>query len=133
LIGTDLKKDRATLELAYDDAAGVTAAFDRNLLARINRELGAEFDVRNFAHVAQYEEKPGRVASYLEARERALVRIPGAGIEAAFEAGERIHTESSYKFDDDDVARMGADAGFRAVSVWRDRAKRFSVSLLVRN
>ena len=133
LIGTDLKKDRATLELAYDDPAGVTAAFNHNLLARINRELGADFDPRNFRHVARYEERPGRVASYLEALERTVVRVPGAGIDAKFEVGERIHTESSYKFAEEDVARLAADAGFRAASAWRDRAKRFSVSLLVKN
>ncbi|HEY2476506.1 MAG TPA: L-histidine N(alpha)-methyltransferase [Candidatus Cybelea sp.] len=132
LIGTDLKKDRATLELAYDDPTGVTAAFNRNLLARINRELGGDFNLRNFRHIAHYDEAAGCVASFLEAREHAVVRIPAAALQAEFERGERIHTESSYKFADHDIKRIAADAGFQPVSVWRDRAKRFSVNLLVR-
>jgi dimethylhistidine N-methyltransferase len=132
LIGTDLKKDRATLELAYDDPAGVTAAFDLNLLARINRELDADFDLRSFRHVAHYDERRGSVDSFLEARERMAVRVAGADLTIALEAGERIHTESSYKFADDDVVRLAKGAGFRAESVWHDRAQRFGVHLLVR-
>ncbi len=132
LMGVDLKKDAATLELAYDDPAGVTAAFDRNLLVRINRELGADFNPRKFAHVARYDEARGSVDSFLEARERMVVRVPGAALQCTFEAGERIRTESSYKFDDDDAIALVASAGFRSQSVWHDQAKRFSVHLLVR-
>lgn len=132
LMGVDLKKDAATLELAYDDPAGVTAAFDRNLLVRINRELGADFDPRKFAHIAQYDEARGSVDSFLEARERMVVRVPAAALQCTFEAGERIRTESSYKFNDDDAIALVASAGFRSQSVWHDEAKRFSVHLLVR-
>ncbi|HVA32783.1 MAG TPA: L-histidine N(alpha)-methyltransferase [Candidatus Baltobacteraceae bacterium] len=132
LLGTDLKKDAATLELAYDDPAGVTAAFDRNLLARINRELGADFDVRSFAHVAAYDAARGSVDSFLEARRAAEVTIGATGARIEFERGERIHTESSYKYADDDVRELGAAAGFRLMSTWHDRAQRFSVNLLVR-
>jgi L-histidine Nalpha-methyltransferase len=132
LLGTDLKKDPATLELAYDDSAGVTAAFDRNLLARINRELGGNFDLANFRHIARYDAQRGSVDSFLEACGRTNVEVRDANLRVVFEAGERIHTESSYKFTDDEVVRFADEAGFRSASVWHDRAGRFSVHLLVR-
>ena len=132
LLGADLKKDAATLELAYDDPTGVTAAFDRNLLARINRELEGAFDLRNFAHVARYDETRGSVDSFLEARERISVPIRALGMRVALGAGERIHTESSYKFSDEEIAALGRAAGFRPHAVWHDRAERFSVQLLVK-
>jgi dimethylhistidine N-methyltransferase len=132
LIGVDLKKDRETLELAYDDPAGVTAAFDRNLLARINRELDANFDLRNFAHVASYDERRGSVDSFLAAGKRTRVRVRAANLEVGFEAGERLKTESSYKFTNDELVRLASKAGFGSAAVWSDRAKRFSVHLLVR-
>jgi dimethylhistidine N-methyltransferase len=132
LIGIDLKKDAATLEMAYDDATGVTAAFNRNVLGRINRELGGDFDLANFRHVARYDEGRGSVESFLEARERTLVRVHGAGLEVVVEAGERIQTESSYKFSDEELARLAAAAGFAPKSVWHDRAKRFGVALFVK-
>lgn len=132
LLGTDLKKDAAILELAYNDPTGVTAAFNKNLLARINRELDASFDVRNFTHIAHYDELRGSVDSFLEARERATVQVKGIGMNVACKAGERIHTESSYKFSDEQVVALGRSCGFRHKAVWHDRAKRFSVHLLVR-
>jgi uncharacterized SAM-dependent methyltransferase len=132
LLGADLKKDRATLELAYDDPVGVTAAFDRNMLGRINRELDADFDLRKFEHVAHYDELRGSVDSFLEARERVTARVRAVGMRVTCQAGERIHTESSYKFTDEEIARLGQAAGFRDEAVWHDRAKRFSVHLLVR-
>jgi len=131
LIGTDLRKDRATLEMAYDDRIGVTSAFNRNVLARINRELDADFDLRKFRHVVHYDERRGSVDSFLEAQERMALQISGADLRITVEAGERIHTESSYKFADEDVARLAEGGGFRPQSVWQDRAKRFSVHLLV--
>jgi L-histidine N-alpha-methyltransferase len=132
LLGADLKKDAATLELAYDDPTGVTAAFNRNLLARINRELDADFDVRKFEHVAHYDEARGSVDSFLEACERMSVPIRSLGLRVPFAAGERIHTESSYKFTDDEIAALGRAAGFRPQAVWHDRANRFGVQLLVK-
>ena len=132
LLGADLKKDRATLELAYDDPAGVTAAFDRNLIARINRELDGDFDARQFAHVVRYDEVRGAVDSFLEAREDVAASVRAADVRVAFTAGERLHTESAYKFDDADIVRLGEDAGFRSGAAWHDRARRFSVHLLVR-
>jgi L-histidine N-alpha-methyltransferase len=132
LVGTDLRKDRATLEMAYDDRIGVTSAFNRNVLAAINRELDGDFDLRKFRHVVHYDEQRGSVDSFLEAQERMAVRIRGANIRITVDAGERIHTESSYKFADEDVARLAEVGGFRPRSAWQDGAKRFSVHLLVR-
>ena len=132
LLGADLKKDAATLELAYNDPVGVTAAFNRNLLARINRELDAAFDIGKFEHEVHYDEARGSVDSFLEARERMSVPIRSLGLRVPFNAGERIHTESSYKFTDDEIAALGRAAGFRKQAVWHDRASRFSVQLLVK-
>lgn len=132
LLATDLEKPVPQLLLAYDDPAGVTAAFNKNLLTRINRELGADFDVRSFAHAAAYDAARGSVDSFLEARQGAEVTIGATGARIEFVRGERIHTESSYKYADDDVRELGAAAGFRLMSTWHDRAQRFGVNLLVR-
>ncbi|HUA08190.1 MAG TPA: L-histidine N(alpha)-methyltransferase [Candidatus Acidoferrales bacterium] len=132
LLGLDRKKDPATLELAYDDPIGVTAAFNKNLLARINRELGATFDARAFDHVARYDERRGCVDSFLRARGAQRVCIETLGLDLAFAKGEEIHTESSYKFDDDDVSAIATASGFTLRKTWSDRASRFSVYLLVR-
>jgi L-histidine Nalpha-methyltransferase len=132
LLGTDLKKDPAVLELAYNDPAGVTAAFDKNVLARINAELGGNFDIRNFDHVVAYDHERGSVDSHLRARKAATYSVGSINLSVPFSAGEQIHTESSYKFSDDDVAQLGKAAGFRLASTWHDRNQRFSVHLLVR-
>ncbi|MGZ3498488.1 MAG: L-histidine N(alpha)-methyltransferase [Vulcanimicrobiaceae bacterium] len=132
LIGADLKKDREVLELAYNDPTGVTAAFDKNILARINRELGGNFDLSEFEHLAVYDEEHGVVNSYLEAQRALDARIDRLNMTVRFADGERIHTESSYKFSVQDIAEIGADAGFELARSWFDRAKRFSVNLLVR-
>jgi L-histidine Nalpha-methyltransferase len=132
LLGADLKKDRAVLELAYNDPAGVTAAFDRNILARINRELEADFDPRKFAHVVRYDARRGSVDSFLQARGRSVVRVRSIGLRTSFRAGERIHTESSYKYTDDELESLGRAAGFRPASRWHDNAQLFGVYLFVR-
>ncbi|MHB8141607.1 MAG: L-histidine N(alpha)-methyltransferase, partial [Vulcanimicrobiaceae bacterium] len=118
---------------AYDDPTGVTAAFDKNLLARINRELGGSFDLRNFDHVAEYDEERGCVASFLEARAACRVRIAAIEREVIFEAGERIHTESSYKYSLDQIEALARRAGFLPGERWLDSDKRFSVNLFVRS
>lgn len=132
LIGVDRKKDHATLERAYDDPIGVTAAFDRNILARINRELGADFDIRSFEHVVHYDKTRGSVESSLRSTVQQHVRVDALELELDFAQGERIHTESSYKFDDEDVAKLAAACGFTLRKTWSDRGKRFGVHLLVR-
>ena len=132
LLGVDLKKDRTVLELAYDDPTGVTAAFNRNILGRINRDLGGHFAVNDFAHIATYDEVRGCVDSFLRAGRAQSVPIDALGITVDFEAGELIHTESSYKFDDATLAALAAAGGFRPKKKWQDRGDRFAVQLFVK-
>jgi dimethylhistidine N-methyltransferase len=133
LIGYDLKKDPAILELAYNDPTGVTAAFNKNLLARINRELGGDFDLRAFSFFAKYDERDGVVRSHLRADRAQTVHIPGAGIDVAFEAGETIHMESSYKFQRDEMIALVMPFGFVERRTFTDTAGRYALSLLVRS
>src|SRR5919107_1362299 len=112
LLGADLKKDPAALEAAYDDPLGVTAAFNLNLLARINRELDADFSVRDFRHVASYDEREGRVEMHLESTREQSVRVGALGLRVDFRAGERVHTENSYKYSLDELSTLAADTGF---------------------
>jgi L-histidine N-alpha-methyltransferase len=132
VVGYDLKKDASVLELAYDDPTGVTAAFNKNLLARINRELGGDFDLRAFSFYARYDERDGVVRSYLRADRAQTVHVPGAGIVAAFEAGETIHTESSYKFTRADMVALLAPCGFAEERTYTDAAGRYALSLFIR-
>ena len=128
LIGVDLKKDRATLEAAYDDRRGVTAAFNLNLLHRINRELGADFDVDAFRHQALYDEPRGRIEMRLVSRRPQTVHVDGR--EIAFDEGEWITTEYSHKYSLADFRRLAAEAGWEGQKVWRDDQQRFSVQYL---
>jgi dimethylhistidine N-methyltransferase len=129
LIGYDLKKDAQILELAYDDRTGVTAAFNKNLLARMNRELGADFDLDAFAFRAVYDRTRGAIDSYLVAQRTLDVRIPAAGITVPFGKGEAIHTESSYKFSPEDIAAIAGNCGFRAYRTYTDAAGRYALGL----
>ncbi len=129
LIGTDLVKPEADLLMAYDDPLGVTAAFNRNLLVRINRELGADFDVSAFRHRALWNAAASRVEMHLVAARRQQVRIPAASLDVAFEEGEAIWTESSYKYRQDAVVQMLERAGFRRVEQWIDEASGFALTL----
>ena len=131
LLGVDLKKPESVLLPAYDDPLGVTAAFNLNLLARINRELGGEFDLASFRHRARYNREEGRVEMHLESRRAQTVAIRAPGIEVSFTAGETIHTESSYKFDLDQVAALAAATGFEVRRTWMDSEGRFASNLLV--
>jgi dimethylhistidine N-methyltransferase len=128
LIGIDLQKDRATLEAAYDDAQGVTAAFNLNLLARINRELDADFDLRRFAHDASYNEAAGRIEIYIRSLADQIVTVAGRAIR--FSASERIHTEDSHKYTVEGFHRLAARAGYRSLRTWTDRDRLFSVHFL---
>lgn len=130
LLGADLKKDRATLELAYADPLGVTAAFNLNVLARINRELGGRFDLADFRHRASYNTALDRMEMFLVSKRRHTVRIEGLDLDVHFEEGEPIHTESSYKFDDQSIARLAASAGFDVAEKWTDAEHRFADYLL---
>jgi L-histidine N-alpha-methyltransferase len=134
LLGTDLKKDEETLLAAYDDALGVTAAFNRNLLVRNNRELTDgidEIDLAAFRHRARYDREKGRIEMHLESLREQTVRLPGLGCEARFAAGETIHTESSYKFDPAQIADLAGRTGFELRRTWTDTARRFGSHLLV--
>lgn len=118
LIGVDLVKPVEVLESAYDDALGVTAAFNLNLLRHLNTLIGADFDVRQWRHVALFNHGASRIEMHLQAREATAVRWPGH--ERAFAAGERIHTENSYKWTIDGFAALLRDAGFQAPVHWTD-------------
>lgn len=131
LLGADLKKDKSVLEAAYNDALGVTAAFNLNVLARINRELGGNFDLRAFQHRAFYNEAAGRVEIYIESTRDQKVTIGELDMEVEFAAGEQIHTENSYKYALSDIARLAAETGFASGRTWLDKKEQFSSNLLL--
>lgn len=128
LIGVDLKKDRAVLEAAYNDAEGVTARFNLNLLVRMNRELGANFLIERFRHRAFYDEARGRIEMHLESLDPHTVRI--ADRDFHFRAGETIHTEISVKYSVFEFQDVGRAAGFVPLKVWTDVDQLFSVHLM---
>jgi L-histidine Nalpha-methyltransferase len=129
LIGVDLKKDPAILHAAYNDEAGITAAFNLNLLKRMNRELGANFDTDGFAHCAFYNSEAGRIEMHLVSHRDQQVAIAHRSF--AFHAGETIHTENSYKYSVGEFQALAHEAGFRAEHYWLDPLQRFSVHYLV--
>jgi uncharacterized SAM-dependent methyltransferase len=131
LLGADLKKKREVLEAAYNDALGVTSAFNLNVLARINRELGGSFDLHAFRHRAFYNENAGRIEIYIESLLKQRVRINKLDLEVQFETGELIHTENSYKYDLVGIARLAEDTGFICSRSWFDSQERFSSNLLL--
>lgn len=131
LLGADLVRSEADLVLAYDDPLGVTAAFNKNLLVRMNRELGADFDLDAWKHRAVFSAKESRVEMHLVSRRPQRVRVPGAGIEASFAEGETIWTESSYKYTEDSVASLGERVGLRRRDQWIEPEGCFSTTLFV--
>lgn len=128
LIGVDTKKDGDTLHAAYNDRSGVTAAFNLNLLERINRELDADFDLRQFTHRAFYDDALGRVEMHLESRREQSVAVAGERFE--FETGSRIHTECSYKYSPEEFIRLAQRAGFGLIRRWQDADRLFAVYYL---
>lgn len=131
LLGTDLEKPDSQLLKAYDDEIGVTAAFNLNLLARINRELDADFDLGQFTHVARINHEERSVEMHLQSRCRQTVRIPAADLRVEFLEGETIWTESSHKYSAQEVFQMARDAGFCCQTQWIDKQWPFAESLLV--
>jgi dimethylhistidine N-methyltransferase len=125
LIGVDLVKDHGVLNAAYDDAIGVTAAFNLNMLRHLNHLAGADFDVTMWRHIAFFNAAESRIEMHLEAREAQTVRWNGG--ERAFTRGERIHTENSYKYTRESFTALLAEAGFRVDGVWTDAAEWFAV------
>jgi len=128
LIGVDLVKDPQLLHAAYNDAAGVTAAFNRNLLVRANRELGADFEPDQFAHYAFYEPQQRRIEMHLLSRRDQRVSL--AGLEFSFAEGETLHTENSHKYTVGDFRALASEAGFEPGPVWCDPQRLFSVHWL---
>src|SRR6266849_526000 len=129
LLGTDFEKDVKTQLLAYDDPVGVTAAFNLNLLARLNRELGADFHLRDFRHLALWNSSERRIEMHLQSLRRQRVDIPGAALLVRMEEGETIWTESSHKYRPQGPAEMAARAGFRQTAQWVDEEWPFAQNL----
>jgi dimethylhistidine N-methyltransferase len=129
LIGVDLRKDPATLLAAYNDAAGVTAAFNKNVLVRINRELGADFDLDSFQHEARWNSRRSRIEMHLVSRRAQTVSIPALDLKVKFAAGESIHTENSYKYTPRRLRTLLASTGFAPTASWTDDKKQFLVTL----
>lgn len=130
LLGTDLEKPSSELLKAYDDEIGVTAAFNLNILARINRELDADFDLSQFAHLAKINTEARSVEMHLQSKRRQTVGIPAADLRVEFREGETIWTESSHKYSADEVLQMAHDAGFSCQAQWIDREWPFAENLL---
>jgi len=129
LLATDLEKPIPALTLAYDDSAGVTAAFNKNLLARINRELDGDFDLTKFDHVARYDESERRVEMHLRSKVWQRITIRKAGFRFYLREGETIWTESSHKYDPQEVIQMGERAGYRCAGQWIDGEWPFAQTL----
>ncbi len=132
LLGTDLLKDRYRLHAAYNDSAGVTAEFNLNVLAVLNRELGADFDLEAFEHLARFDERARWIEMLLISQRAQTVRLPRLGMQVAFEKGERLRTEVSCKFERDDVEGELTQAGLRLEQWWTDAAGDFALSLSVK-
>jgi len=130
LLGADLKKSRETLEAAYNDALNLTAAFSRNLLLRINRELNADFDLKQFKHRAFFNEHQSRIEIHLVSLTEQKVMVRGAesqpGLQVEFQSGETIHTENSYKYDLETLAALARATGFKPARAWFDADRKFS-------
>ena len=131
LLGTDLMKSRPAMLAAYDDPLGVTAAFNLNLLARINRELDGGFDLAQFEHLALFNETERRIEMHLRSRMTQTVRIGSLALEVSFAEGETIWTENSHKYSAEEVVEMAARNGFRCDAQWIDQEWPFAQSLLI--
>ena len=125
-----LVKPACELQLAYDDPLGVTAAFNRNVLVRMNRELDAEFDVAAFEHVARWNEAQSRMEMHLASKRRQTVRVRAADAIVSFVPGETIWTESSYKYETHEIDAMARLTGFAVGQLWIDEPARFALALL---
>jgi len=131
LLGTDLEKSSSQLLAAYDDELGVTAAFNLNLLSRINRELGADFNLSCFKHLAKINHETRSVEMHLRSTQQQTVTIPAAELTVEFAEGETIWTESSHKYSPEEIGRMADNAGFRCETQWIDEQWPFAESLLI--
>ena len=130
LLGADLVKSERELQLAYDDPLGVTAAFNKNLLVRINRELGGTFNLDAFQHRAAWNRDEQRIEMHLVSRTVQTARIDAAGLSVSFARSEHIWTESCTEYEPDQIERMGVDCGFALRDQWIDDDARFALSLM---
>lgn len=130
LLGTDMRKPAEVLLPAYDDAAGVTAQFNLNLLARLNREFEADFDLDRFTHWVQWNEPESRIEMHLKSCADQIVRLPALNLRVPLAAGETIHTENSYKFTPAMIEAIADTSGFAIEQAWSDERKWFTVTLL---
>ena len=128
LLGLDRRKAKPILDAAYNDSQGVTAAFNKNVLAHLNAQAGGNFDLDTFEHLAYFDETKGRVEMHLRSLRNQIVRV--AGVEISLRAGETIHTENSYKYDPAQVASLASSAGFENLASWSDDEELFTVYLL---
>jgi uncharacterized SAM-dependent methyltransferase len=131
LLGTDLEKSNSQLIAAYDDELGVTAAFNLNLLGRVNRELGADFELSNFEHQARINPEARSVEMHLVSKHRQIVSIPAAEVVVEFQQGETIWTESSHKYSPEEIYETAQKAGFRCEVQWVDEQWPFAENLLI--
>jgi L-histidine N-alpha-methyltransferase len=129
LIGVDLVKDKHVLEAAYDDSAGVTARFNKNLLGVLNRKLGGKFDTELFAHRAFYDPRAARIEMWLDSKVEQKVAVTALGLEVSFEAGEGVRTEISHKFAPESVADAFNEAGLRLLGLYTDDDDLFGLAL----
>ena len=129
VLGTDLVKEESTLIAAYDDNEGVTAAFNLNVLNRLNNELGADFDLAGFRHRVSWNTVASRIEMHLECMRDQYVQIATAELELHFRKGETIHTENSYKFTDDTLDALLSDSNFKIESTWKDERNWYAVTL----
>jgi L-histidine Nalpha-methyltransferase len=129
LLGADYAKAAKILIPAYDDAQGVTASFNKNILARLNRELDADFNLDAWRHIALWNRRCSRMEIYLESLVEQAVFLPALDLDVKFEAGERIHTENSYKYTDQMIESILRESGFTLEHSWCDRKKWFGVHL----
>ena len=130
LIGLDLVKNKNTLEKAYDDSQGITAKFNLNVLSRINDELDADFDLRNFKHVAKYNEKDQRIEMYLQSLVNQSVIISKSNLLLKITQGELIHTEHSHKYTIPQIEEIMNETGFEIKETWLDEKENYSLSLV---
>lgn len=131
LLGTDLVKPLAQMLEAYDDPLGVTASFNLNLLARINRELGGDFDLRQFEHVARFNEETSSIEMHLRSKQRQVIHVRECDLAVTLGPGETIWTESSHKYTQPEIAKLATSAGFRLAGQWIDQEWPFAESLLL--
>jgi uncharacterized SAM-dependent methyltransferase len=129
LVGIDLQKDKSIIENAYNDAQGVTAEFNLNLLTHVNRELGGNFNIENFDHHAVYSEEVGRIEMYLVSNIDQKVFISEIDLEVSFKANEAIHTENSFKYSLGDIDVLAEETGLYVEQQWFDNERLFSLNL----